>query len=261
MSKEIVQIAIKDIRPNPYQPRKTFDKEALEELANSIKEHGVFTPILVRKTIKGYDLIAGERRLRASELAGMNEIPAIVSDMSDSEMMEVAIIENLQREDLSPIEEAMAYDSLVKKLGYTQEKLGEKIGKSREYCANIMRLLKLPIEVQKMVETGKLSVSHVRPLLALNEEQMFDTALYVYYKKMSSKEVEDYVRELLGKEKLNKPRKEIDPEYKAVETHMKEKLGTNVSITDKKISISYSGADDFNRILELINCLEEPLCK
>lgn len=255
----ITDIDINEIRPNPYQPRRNFDKDALNDLAESIKEHGVFTPILVRKTIKGYDLIAGERRLKASKIAKQDTIPAIIVDYTDEQMMEVAIIENLQREDLSCIEEAQAYESLIKRLGYTQEELAKKIGKSREYCANMIRLLKLPLEVQKMVETGKLTVSHVRPLLALPDDEIFDAALYVYFKKMSSKDVEEYVRKILGKEKVARSRKEMPAEFKSVETHMKEKLGTNVDITSKKISISYTDVDDFNRILEIIGCLDESI--
>ena len=141
---QAVKISLDEIRPNPYQPRKTFDREALNDLAASIKEHGVFNPILVRKSVGGYELIAGERRLRASKIAGMRDIPSIVVEFDDTQMMEISILENIQREDLSPLEEARAYQQLIEKLGYTQEKLAERIGKSRPYITNILRLLKLP---------------------------------------------------------------------------------------------------------------------
>ena len=142
-----LEIPLDEIRPNPYQPRKEFDQAALNELADSIRTHGIFTPLLVRKSVKGYDLITGERRLRAAKIAGLQKVPAMVVQFTDEQMMEISILENVQREDLNPIEEAAAYDSLVRKLGYTQEKLAERVGKSREYCANIMRLLRLPQEV------------------------------------------------------------------------------------------------------------------
>ena len=146
-----VELPIEEIRPNPYQPRKEFDKKALEELSESLKTHGIFTPLLVRKSVSGYDLITGERRLRAAKMAGLKTVPAIQVEFTEEQMMEIAILENVQREDLNPIEEAAAYESLIQKLGYTQEKLAERVGKSREYCANIMRLLKLPEDVQSMV--------------------------------------------------------------------------------------------------------------
>ena len=159
-----VKIALDEIRPNPYQPRKTFDQAALQDLANSIKEHGVFNPILVRKSVVGYELIAGERRLRASKLAKMNDIPAIIVDFNDTQMMEISILENIQREDLSPLEEAKAYQQLIEKLNYTQEKLAERIGKSRPYITNSLRLLKLPLSVQDLLNTGKLTNGHARAL-------------------------------------------------------------------------------------------------
>ena len=160
-----IEIPVSEIRPNPYQPRKEFDRKALEELADSIRTHGIFTPLLVRKGVSGYDLIAGERRLRAAKMADLETVPAIAVDFTEEQMMEISILENVQRENLNPIEEAAAYDSLIRKLGYTQEKLAERVGKSREYCANIMRLLKLPVEVQTMVVDRKLTMSHVRPPL------------------------------------------------------------------------------------------------
>lgn len=256
-----IEIAVSDIRPNPYQPRKEFDKKALEELAESIRTHGIFTPLLVRKgRVSGYDLIAGERRLRAAKLAGLKKVPAISVEFTDEQMMEISILENVQRENLNPIEEAAAYNSLIDKLGYTQEKLAERVGKSREYCANILRLLKLPSEVQTLVVEKKLTMSHVRPLLALkSEDQMYDVAMEIMRKKMSVREVEQYVRDLNEKKKPEKQPKEKDPMLLDLETRMKQKLGTEVEVKKKKIEIAYSDVDDLNRILELIGCLDESI--
>ncbi|MCI6515333.1 MAG: ParB/RepB/Spo0J family partition protein [Erysipelotrichaceae bacterium] len=256
-----IEIPVKEIRPNPYQPRKEFDKKALQELSESIRVHGIFTPLLVRKGISGYDLIAGERRLRAAKMAGLETVPAIEVEFTEEQMMEISILENVQREDLNPIEEAAAYDSLIRKLGYTQEKLAERVGKSREYCANIMRLLKLPVEVQAMVIDKKLTMSHVRPLLGLkNEDDMYDAAVEVMQKKMSVREVEQYVKELNNNGRQEKTvTKQKDPMIASLETRMKQRLGTDVEVKRKKIEIHYSDTDDLNRILELIGCLEESL--
>ena len=255
-----IEIPINQIRPNPYQPRKEFDRKALEELSDSIRIHGIFTPLLVRKAVSGYDLIAGERRLRAAKMAGLETVPAISVEFTEEQMMEISILENIQREDLNPIEEAAAYDSLILKLGYTQEKLAERVGKSREYCANIMRLLKLPVEVQTMVIDKKLTMSHVRPLLGLkNEDQMYDAAMEVMHKKMSVREVEQYVRDINQNGKKDPVVKQKDPMIANLENQMKKRLGTDVEVKKKKIEIHYSDTDDLNRILELIGCLEESL--
>lgn len=253
-----IEIPIEEIRPNPYQPRKEFDKKSLEELSDSIKTHGIFTPLLVRKAISGYDLIAGERRLRAAKMAGLKTVPAIQVDFTDEQMMEIAILENVQREDLNPIEEAAAYDSLVKKLGYTQEKLAERVGKSREYCANIMRLLKLPEDVQALVISKKLTMSHVRPLLSLDENKIYDAAEKVMKDKMSVREVEKYVKEINQGTTTQKSKKvkEVDPMIKDLQVQLSEKLGTEVIFSKKAFTISYSDTDDLNRILEILGCLE-----
>ncbi|MCR4950381.1 MAG: ParB/RepB/Spo0J family partition protein [Solobacterium sp.] len=255
-----IQIRIREIRPNPYQPRKEFDKKALEELADSIRTHGIFTPLLVRKSVSGYDLITGERRLRAATMAGLDTVPAISVDFTDEEMMEISILENVQREDLNPIEEAAAYDSLVRKLGYTQEKLAERVGKSREYCANIMRLLKLPNDVQQMVISKKLTMSHVRPLLSLkDEDQIYDAAKKVLQKKMSVREVENYVRDLQGTPAKTKTRsvQVKDPYLRDLEDRMQKKLATQVTVGKKSINIAYGDTDDLNRILDLLGCIED----
>lgn len=255
-----VELPIEEIRPNPYQPRKEFDKKALEELSESIKTHGIFTPLLVRKSVSGYDLITGERRLRAAKMAGLKTVPAIQVEFTEEQMMEIAILENVQREDLNPIEEAAAYESLIQKLGYTQEKLAERVGKSREYCANIMRLLKLPEDVQSMVVNKELTMSHVRPLLSLNdEEEIFDAAEKIKKNKMSVREVEAYVRDVNGGGQKNPKKKEKDPMIRDLEIQLSEKLGTQVVFSKKSFTISYHDTDDLNRILELIGCLDESI--
>ena len=256
-----VEIAIEEIRPNPYQPRKEFDQTALNELADSIRTHGIFTPLLVRKSVSGYDLITGERRLRAAKIAGLKVVPAISVEFTEEQMMEIAILENVQREDLNAIEEAAAYDSLVKKLGYTQEKLAERVGKSREYCANIMRLLKLPSEGQKLVVDKKLAMGHVRPLLGLKDEmEMLDAAEKIMKEKMSVREVEAYVRDINSEEvkpNKTKPEKKRDPIIHDLEHQISVKLGTKVTIQNKKLTIRYTDTEDLNRILEILNCLDE----
>ena len=256
-----VEIPIEEIRPNPYQPRKEFDQTALNELADSIRTHGIFTPLLVRKSVSGYDLITGERRLRAAKIAGLKVVPAISVDFTEEQMMEIAILENVQREDLNAIEEATAYDSLVKKLGYTQEKLAERVGKSREYCANIMRLLKLPSEIQKLVVDKRLAMGHVRPLLGLKDEmEMLDAAEKIMKEKMSVREVEAYIRDINAEEvkpNKTKPEKKRDPIIHDLEHQISVKLGTKVSIQNKKLTIRYTDTEDLNRILEILNCLDE----
>ena len=256
-----VEIAIEEISPNPYQPRKEFDQTALNELADSIRTHGIFTPLLVRKSVSGYDLITGERRLRAAKIAGLKVVPAISVEFTEEQMMEIAILENVQREDLNAIEEATAYDSLVKKLGYTQEKLAERVGKSREYCANIMRLLKLPSEIQKLVVDKRLAMGHVRPLLGLKDEmEMLDAAEKIMKEKMSVREVEAYIRDINAEEvkpNKTKPEKKRDPIIHDLEHQISVKLGTKVSIQNKKLTIRYTDTEDLNRILEILNCLDE----
>ena len=257
-----IRVPINEIRPNPYQPRKEFDQDALNELADSIRTHGIFTPLLVRKSVTGYDLITGERRLRAAKIAGLDTVPAISVDFTEEEMMEIAILENVQREDLNPIEEATAYDSLVKKLGYTQEKLAERVGKSREYCANIMRLLKLPDEVQGMVIDKKLTMSHVRPLLALDsEEEMTETARKIQKDKLSVREVEKYIRERNKPAPVRTHTDDRDPAIRALEERMSEKLGTQVTFRRNSFTIAFSDTADMNRILEELGCLEESLAE
>ena len=256
-----IEIPVSQIRANPYQPRKEFDEKALRELAESIKVHGIFTPVLVRQSIRGYELIAGERRLRAAKIAGLKNIPAIAVDFTDEDMMEISLLENIQRENLNPIEEAAAYEALIRRLGYTQEKLAERVGKSREYCANMLRLLKLPQPVQEMVTARKLTMGHVRPLLALeDEDDIIFAAEMIHKDKMSVREVERYVKEFSGdKKKTNKnsKRTDKDPLIHDLENRISRKLGTQVTINGRKFIIDFTDTSDLNRILDILGLIED----
>ena len=250
------KIPVDEIRPNPYQPRKVFNDEALKELSSSIKQHGVFTPILVKKSIQGYDLIAGERRLRASKLAGLKDIPAIIVDFDDQEMMEIALLENIQREDLNVIEEAKAYEKLIQRLGYTQEQLAHRVGKSREHITNLLRLLKLPEDVQEYVVSKQLSMGHVRALLGLKTEaSMRKVAKQAIDQGLSVRKVEQIVKDTNNKKTIEKPKEDIY--VKAAKEKLQEFFQTSVSIIKNAISIHYENKEDLNRILELLNLVEE----
>lgn len=252
------EIKLSEIRSNPYQPRKIFDDGKIEELAQSIREHGVFTPILVRRSVKGYELIAGERRVRASKKAGLKTIPAIVMEFTEEQMMEISLLENIQREDLNAIEEAQAYQRLIDRLGYTQEKLAQRVGKSREHITNTMRLLRLPKSVQQLVIDNKLSMGHVRPLVTIEDEgEAYDLAMQIAEEGLSVREVEKRVKERHDKPKAKPDRKKEDPNLLYVEEIMQNRLQTRVKVDKKQIVIQYSGTEDLNRILELIHCLEE----
>ena len=242
---QIVEIDLSELRANPYQPRKNFDEEALNELASSIKEHGVFQPIIVKKSIKGYEIIAGERRFRASKLAGMQTIPAIVKDFSDEEMMQIALLENLQRENLTSIEEAKAYKSIIESMNITQDELAKKVGKSRSHVTNILGLLKLPASVQDMVLYNKLSMGHARVLSKLDDPKTIeDLAQRVITEDLSVRKLESLVYD--NEEKEVKTKKSSNNEYKYMENFLKEKLGTNVKINNNKISIKFSNVQDLN---------------
>ena len=246
------KIPVDEIRPNPYQPRKVFNDEALKELSSSIKQHGVFTPILVKKSIQGYDLIAGERRLRASKLAGLKDIPAIIVDFDDQEMMEIALLENIQREDLNVIEEAKAYEKLIQRLGYTQEQLAHRVGKSREHITNLLRLLKLPEDVQEYVVSKQLSMGHVRALLGLKTEaNMRKVAKQAIDQGLSVRKVEQIVKDTNNKKTIEKPKEDIY--VKAAKEKLQEFFQTSVSISKNAISIHYENKEDLNRVLELLN--------
>lgn len=255
-SQEQSKIPVDEIRPNPYQPRKVFDEDALKELSSSIKQHGVFTPIIVKKSIQGYDLIAGERRLRASKLAGLKDIPAIIVDFDDQEMMEIALLENIQREDLNVIEEANAYEKLIQRLNYTQEQLAHRVGKSREHITNLLRLLKLPEDVQEYVVNKQLSMGHVRALLGLKTEAgMRKVAKQAIDQGLSVRKVEQIVKDINNKKTVEKPKEDIY--VKAAKEKLQEYFQTSVSISKNSISIHYENKEDLNRVLELLNLVEE----
>ena len=204
---EIVEINLDTLRQNPYQPRKIFDEEALQELSDSIKEYGVFQPIIVKKSIKGYDIIAGERRVKASKLAGKKTIPAIIRDFTDEQMMQIALLENLQRENLTAIEEANAYNEIIKSLNITQEELAKKLGKSRSHITNMIGLLKLPMEVQDMILKNEISMGHSRVLSKLeNKEDILNIADKIIKENLSVRDLENYVK----KESLKKVIKNIN---------------------------------------------------
>ena len=248
--KDIKEIPLDEIRSNPYQPRKNFNDETLNELADSIKEHGVFQPIIVKKSIKGYELVAGERRTKASRLAGLKTIPAIIREFNDEEMMEIALIENIQRENLNPIEEALAYDSIIKATNMTQDNIAKKFGKSRSYITNMLGLLKLPEQTKKLVETGELSASHARTLSKLdNEDEIKKLVDKIIKDDLNVREVEDITRKNSG----TKQKKTLPNTYKIFEEIMREKIGTKVRINNKKIEIPFDSEKDLERILEIIN--------
>lgn len=254
-NEEIIEINLDELRANPYQPRKVFNDEALKDLSDSIKEHGVFQPIIVKKSIKGYEIIAGERRVRASKLAGLTKIPAIIRNLNDEQMMEIALLENLQRENLSAIEEAIAYKSMIEKLSLTQEELSKKVGKSRSHITNTLGLLRLPPEVQAMVANNRLSMGHARVLSKLeNDEKIIEMAHEIVDKKIPVRELEQGTENEVKKVKIE--RKPVNNDFKYVEELLREKLDTKVRIKDKKIEISFTNVADLNRILEVLNVRE-----
>lgn len=257
-NEEIIDIELSELRPNPYQPRKVFDDEALKELSASIKEHGVFQPIIIKKSIKGYEIIAGERRVRASKLAGLDKIPAIIRNFTDEQMMEIALLENLQRENLTAIEEAYAYKAMIEKLSLTQDELSKKVGKSRSHLTNILGLLRLPKEVQQMIAESKLSMGHARALSKLeDEEKIKELANKIVNEKISVRNAEELTNQETHTHEIKKtPREKSNNEYKYVENLLREKLDAKVKIKDKKIVINFTSTADLNRILEIIDIKE-----
>ena len=252
-NEEIIELNVEELRPNPYQPRTVFDEDALNELAESIKENGVIEPIIVKKSIKGYDVIAGERRLKASKIAGNKTIPAIIRQLSDDKMAEIALLENLQRENLTALEEARAYKSLQEKLNLTQEQLAKKVSKSRSHITNMLGLLRLPNEVQDMIQEKKLTMGHARVLSKLEDrDEIIKMADEIANQKLSVRNVEEKSSE--KKKKIETKRKRNEYEY--VQDMLREKLDTKVKIKDKKIEITFVSTQDLNRILEIMNIKE-----
>ena len=192
----VQEIAVKDIRPNPYQPRKIFTEEGIEELKQSIIQHGILQPIIVKKSIKGYEIVVGERRFRAAKEAGMKKVPVVVRDFTSSEMMELAVLENLQREDLTPIEEAVAYQTLLDKLEVTQEELAKRLGKSRPHITNHIRLLALPRQIQELITQGTISMGHGRALLGLKNKDLLNSLVEKIMKEeMNVRQLEQYMQQ------------------------------------------------------------------
>ena len=253
---KIIEIPLEEIKKNPYQPRTYFNEEKLNELKDSIEKNGLLQPIVVKKAIKGYYIIAGERRYRAFELLGKKEIPAIIKEMTDEEMMIFAVLENLQREDLSALEESESYKNLMDKMSLTQEELANKLGKSRPYIANSLRLLKLPTEIKIKLEQGLISAAHARTLLSLKTKKtMEEVCALVIKRKMSVRELEEYVTKLL-KPKEVKKLKAKDIFIEEQENILKKRLGTSVTIKQGrnkkgKIEIEFKDNDEFERIISL----------
>ena len=263
VKKEEVMVKTSDIEPNREQPRKNFDEDTLLELAESIKQFGVIQPLIVQKKNDYYEIIAGERRWRAAKLAGLKEVPVIVKNYTDQEIVEISLIENIQRENLNPIEEALAYKRLLNEFHLKQDEVAERVSKSRTAVTNSMRLLKLDERVQQMVIDDMISSGHARALLAVeNQEVQYTLAVRIFDEKLSVREAENLVRNL-QKEKPKKKEEERDDSfiYKDLEERMKVILGTKVNVTHKKnhkgkIEIEYYSNEELERLMELFETLQ-----
>ncbi|MBG9587956.1 ParB/RepB/Spo0J family partition protein [Cytobacillus firmus] len=258
-SEETVQeVKIKDIRPNPYQPRKVFEKEAIEELKQSILEHGILQPIIVRKSIKGYEIVVGERRYRAAKEANLEKVPVVVRGLTEQQMMELAVLENLQREDLTPIEEAAAYQLLMEKLKVTQEELAKRLGKSRPHIANHVRLLSLPPKIQGLISDGKISMGHGRALLGLRKKEKLQALVEKTVKDgLNVRQLEQLIQQLNDvSRETKKPAVQKDIFIKERESSLRERFGTTVHIKQSKnkgkIEIEFFSKEDLERIMELL---------
>ena len=260
----VQEISVEDIRPNPYQPRHQFDEEALNDLAKSIQEQGIFQPITLRKSaVKGYEIIAGERRFRASKIAGLTTVPAIVREFSDEQMIEASIIENLQREDLTALEEAMAYQQLIDVLAITQDEAAKRLGKSRTYITNHLRLLGLSDDIKALVQSGALSAGQARTILGLkSKKDQSSLAKKVVAEGITVRQLEKMVQALnqpADKDiKKDDGKKEVVPSYiRESEDRLMDKFGTNVQINNRgkrgKIEIEYLSEEDLTRILDILN--------
>ncbi|OIU72941.1 ParB/RepB/Spo0J family partition protein [Rossellomorea aquimaris] len=259
-SEETVQeVKLKDIRPNPYQPRKIFEPAAIEELKESILEHGILQPIIVRKSIKGYEIVVGERRYRAATAAKLDVVPVVVRELNDQQMMELAVLENLQREDLTPIEEGAAYQMLMDKLKITQEEVAKRLGKSRPHIANHIRLLSLPAPIQELISEGKLTMGHGRALLGLkNKKNLSALVNRILKESLNVRQLEKLIGEMNGNvsRETKPPEKKEDVFIKEQESMLRERFGTTVTIKQSKkkgkIELEFFSQEDLNRILELL---------
>lgn len=258
---KVIEIPIVQLRANPYQPRKTFNEESIQELAASIKEHGVIQPIIVRSVLKGYEIIAGERRFRASQVCGLEKIPAVVRKFSDQQVMEIALIENVQREDLNAIELAVAYQALIDQFQMTQEELSAKVGKSRSHIANFLRLLQLPEEIKQFVSRGTLSMGHARAIAGVKDDKKKkELAAVTIEKQWSVRELEETIQNLdeqKEKEPIKPKVRKKDPYMDEVEENLRSIFRTTVKIRPQqqhkgKIEFAYYSKDDLERILELL---------
>lgn len=254
----VVELEIGQIKPNPDQPRKEFDEVRLEELALSIKEHGIVQPVIVRKVGDGYELVAGERRWRAAQLAGLTKVPALVREFTEAERMEIALIENLQREDLNPLEEAEAYRALMDAFGLTQEALAKRLGRSRSQVANTLRLLQLPDRVQEEIRAGRLSMGHAKVLGGVEDPaELVALAEKVVSEGLSVRELEELLRPREKRERPRaKARAELPPDLAAVERRLREQLGTPVKLhwsgERGRVEITFFGEEGLNRLLEAL---------
>ncbi|NMH70768.1 ParB/RepB/Spo0J family partition protein [Bacillus sp. RO3] len=254
----VQEVSLKEIRPNPYQPRKIFDETAIDELKESILEHGILQPIIVRKTIKGYEIVVGERRYRAAKAAKLDSAPVVIRELNDQQMMELAVLENLQREDLTPIEEGAAYQMLMDKLKLTQEELAKRLGKSRPHIANHIRLLSLPAPVQELISEGKLTMGHGRALLGLkNKKNLSPVANRILKESLNVRQLEKIIKELnenVPRETKKKERKDVFIQEQ--ESLLRERFGTTVTIKQSKkkgkIELEFFSKEDLDRILELL---------
>ncbi|EHB66123.1 MULTISPECIES: ParB/RepB/Spo0J family partition protein [Paenibacillus] len=256
---KVVEIPLTQLRANPYQPRKTFNDEAIQELAESIRQHGVIQPIIVRSVLKGYEIIAGERRFRASQYCGKATIPAVVRSFSDQQVMEIALIENLQRENLNAMEIAVAYQGLMEQFSLTQEELSLKVGKSRSHIANFLRLLSLPEEVKENVSRGTLSMGHARAIVGIKDPVLVkQLAKQCVEQEWSVRELEEAVKNLDRKpvDKSKVKTKKKDPYIDHLEESLRERFKTTVKIKhnkDKgKIELNYYSKQDLERLLEML---------
>ncbi|WP_202081562.1 ParB/RepB/Spo0J family partition protein [Caldalkalibacillus salinus] len=258
---KVIQIKLNELRPNPYQPRKEFEKDTIEELKQSIQEHGVIQPIIVRKSIKGFEIIAGERRFRASKEAGLSTIPAVVKEFSEPQVMEIALIENIQREDLNAMEVALAYKKIMEKFELTQEELSLKVGKSRSHIANFLRLLHLPENVQNYVSRGTLSMGHARALVGVKDRKtLLQLAKKCIEENLSVRQLEELIQRIedvsRGTNKRERKKVKKDVHLQRIEEDLKGVFGTSVKITKGskkgKIEIEFFTDQDLNRIIELV---------
>lgn len=257
----VQEIKLRELRPNPHQPRKNFRPEAIEELKQSILEHGILQPIIARKSIRGFEIVAGERRCRAAKEAGLKTVPVVVRELNEQQMMELAILENLQREDLNPIEEAAAYQTLLEKLNFTQEQLAHRLGKSRPHIANYVRLLSLPEEIRNYISEGTISMGHGRALLGLKKKELLKSVIDKILKEtMNVRQLENYIHQLndtVSRETKHAKQPKKDIFIKQRESILREKLGTSVTIKQSKkkgkIEIEFFSKEDLDRILDLID--------